>query len=285
MSSPLVSTAWLAERLDTPDLRILDCGVVMQTAADGSYGFVGAREAYDEAHVPGSVFVDVLGELAARDAALPMMMPSPDDFAATMAGYGVGEGTRAVIYDRSNHAWAARVWWMLRVCGFEEAAVLDGGWRKWTAEGRAVSAMPGTCSRTRFVPRFRPELIATREQVLASVGDADVALVNSLSPEEHRGTAPTRFPRAGRIAGSGNVYCESLIDPETCAYRPADELRALFGDIGALDAQRTITYCGAGIAASSDALALTLLGHERVAVYDGSLAEWTADPSLPMETG
>ena len=97
--------------------------------------------------------------------------------------------------------------------------------------------------------------------------------------------AATRFPRSGRIAGSTNVYCQSLIDPDTKAYLPADELRRLFGGAGALDASAVITYCGAGIAASSDALALTLLGVPEVAVYDGSLAEWTADATLPMETG
>ncbi len=283
--SPLVSTDWLAARLDEPSLRILDCSVVMRTAEDGSYSFVGGREEWTEGHVPGSIFVDVLGELAAKDNPLPMMMPEAEDFAAVMEGLGVGAGANVVLYDRSNHAWAARVWWMLRAMGFDAAAVLDGGWQKWSAEGRPSSIAVSVHPRARFEARPRSELIASREHVLASIGDAGVTIVNSLSPEEHRGAAKTRFPRSGRIAGSCNVYCQSLIDPDTKAYLPKAELRALFEQAGALNTNRAITYCGAGIAASSDALALTLLGIGDVSVYDGSLAEWTSDPTLPMETG
>lgn len=285
LPSPLVTTEWLAARLEQPSLRILDCSVVMRTTADGSYSFVAGRDEYARGHIPGSVFVDVLGELAATDNPLPLMMPAPETFAATMARYGVGTGTEVVLYDRSNHAWAARVWWMLRACSFDTATVLDGGWQKWEAEGRPVAATPGRYPRGEFTPRFRPELMATKERVRESLRRPDVAIVHSLSPEEYRGTAPTRFPRAGRIAGSKNVYCQSLIDPVTHAYRSKDELRQRFSDAGALDHTTAITYCGAGIAASCNALALTLLGVPNVAVYDGSLAEWTADPALPMETG
>jgi thiosulfate/3-mercaptopyruvate sulfurtransferase len=283
--TPLVGTDWLAANLERQDLRILDCSVVMRFAPDGSYSFVAGRDEYAQAHIPCAVFVDVLGELAATDTPLPMMMPKLVDFAATMERFGIGEGTEVVLYDRSNHAWAARVWWMLKVAGFDTAAVLDGGWQKWLAERRQTSTATGVYCRARFVPRPRRELLADKARVLASVGKPDVTIVNALSPEEHRGAAPTRFPRAGRIAGSRNVYCQTLIDPETKAYRPVGELRRLFEEAGALDNDRVITYCGAGIAASSDALALTLLGVPEVAVYDGSLAEWTVDPALPMETG
>jgi thiosulfate/3-mercaptopyruvate sulfurtransferase len=200
-----------------------------------------------------------------------------------MERHGVGEGTEVVLYDRGNHAWAARVWWMLRACGFEAARVLDGGWQKWTAERRPTSTTSEPRAPGTFVPRPRPELFATKDEVRAAIDSARVTLVNALSPEEHRGTATTRFPRKGRIAGSHNVYCQSLVDPDTKAYRQRDELAALFDRAGALGAECTIVYCGAGIAASSDALALTLLGVPNVAIYDGSLSEWTSDPTLPME--
>jgi len=284
LPSQLVNTDWLAAHLSDPRLRILDCSVVMRTA-DGSYSFVGGREEWDEAHIPGSVFVDVLNELAATDTPLPMMMPSPEAFAATLADYGVGTGTDVVLYDRSNHAWAARVWWMLRVCGFDSAAVLDGGWQKWAAEGRPTSAETTRYPRGDFVPQLRPGLLATKEQVLEALDEPGARIVNALSPEEHRGAAPTRFPRAGSIAGSCNVYCQTLVDPITKTYLPQPQLREIFARAGALDGERVITYCGAGIAASSDAFALTLLGVPQVAIYDGSLAEWTADPSSPMATG
>ncbi len=285
LPSQLVTTDWLAAHLGEPRLRVLDCSVVMRTAPDGSYSFASGHAEWEGAHIPGSAFVDVMAELAAKDSPLPLMMPPMDEFTAIMAGYGVGEGTDVVLYDRSNHAWAARVWWMLRAAGFDAAAVLDGGWQKWSAEGRPTSTETAVFPRGDFVSRPRPELIATKEQVLAAIDAPATRVVNALSPEAHRGTAPTRYPRAGRIAGSRNVYCETLVDPETKAYLPAAELRRRFSEAGALDRERVITYCGAGIAASSDAFALTLLGVEQVAVYDGSLSEWTADPSLPMETG
>jgi thiosulfate/3-mercaptopyruvate sulfurtransferase len=285
MSSPLVTTAWLAANLGRTDLRILDCAVTMRTHPDGTYGFVPGRDEWLAGHVPGSDFVDVMGELSAQTSPLPLMMPPAAEFAATMERYGVGVGTHVVLYDRGNHAWAARVWWMLRACGFDAAQVLDGGWQKWAAEGRPVSTAPATYARGTFAPHVRTELFATKDEVLAALGRPDVTLVNALSPEEHRGTAATRLPRSGRIPGSRNVFVQTLTDPDSKAYKTKTELEALFVAAGALGAQRTIVYCGAGIAASSDALALTLLGTPNVAVYDGSLSEWTADAALPMERG
>lgn len=283
LPTPLVTTAWLAENLHAEDLRIIDCSVVMRMADDGSYAFVPGAEEYRDGHVPGSVFVDVLTDLSARDHHLPMMMPPPDEFAATVGSLGIGDESRVVLYDRSNHAWAARVWWMLRYCGFDRAAVLNGGWHKWTAEGRPVSTHKMDYPPGRLTVRIRPGLFATKRDVLEAIRASDTCIINALSPETHSG-ATRHYPRAGRIAGSENVYCQSLVDPETHTYVSADVLRERFDSTSAFSAKRVITYCGAGIAASSDALALTVLGHRDVAVYDGSLAEWTSDPDAPMET-
>jgi thiosulfate/3-mercaptopyruvate sulfurtransferase len=282
LPSPLVETAWLDGHLSEPDLRILDCSVVMKATGDGNYVFVGGRDEYERGHIPGSVFVDVLTELAAKNDPRPAMMPPVEDFANTMAAFGVGEGTRVVLYDRSHHSWAARVWWMLRVCGFDAAAVLNGGWQKWISEGRRTSTVHATYPRGNFRLRPRPGLMATKQEVLDSLHAKGLRLVNALSPEEHRGET-ARFPRAGRIPGSACVYYQSLVDPQTHAYLPPEQLRERFEAVSAMSADKVITYCGAGIAASSDALALTLLGKKNVAVYDGSLMEWTADPALPME--
>ena len=134
-SGPLIDTDWLQEHLHDPDLRILDCSVSMQVT-DNEYHFISGRDEYDRGHIPGSVFVDVLNELCDQGHVLPLMMPPLDQIAQVMAVRGVANGTRVVLYDRSNHAWAARVWWLLRVCGFEDAAVLNGGWLKWRQEDR-----------------------------------------------------------------------------------------------------------------------------------------------------
>ncbi len=191
---------------------------------------------------------------------------------------------RVVLYDRFVNMWAARVWWMLRAFGFDAAAVLDGGWKKWTLEGRPVATDDGARPPRRFVARPRPALVADRAGVLAALGEG-ACVLNALTEEQHRGTGGVSYGRPGRIAGSANVPARDLVDPATHAYLPPEALRARFAATGALDAGRVITYCGGGIAASSDAFALALLGREDVAVYDASLSEWAADPSLPMETG
>ena len=244
-----------------------------------------AREDWAASHIPGSGFADLPGDLSDRDSKLRFMMPPADQFAAAMSSYGVGEGTRVVLYDRATSAWAARIWLMLRAFGFDNAAVLDGGWTKWTAEGRAVSSEPSSYPPANFEARPRPGMFVGREEVLAAVDDDASCIINALSEEQHRGETPAPYGRAGHIPSSVNVPSGSLVDPETNAYLPLETLRAQFEGVGAPGADRVITYCGGGIAASNDAFVLTLLGVENVAVYDGSLSEWAADPALPLVTG
>jgi thiosulfate/3-mercaptopyruvate sulfurtransferase len=174
---------------------------------------------------------------------------------------------------------------MLRAMGFDDAAVLDGGWKKWTAEGRPVSTVAPTYPRATFVARPRPGLIASKDDVLAAVGDGATCIVNALTPGQHSGDGGATYGRAGHIASSVNVSARDIIDRETGAYLSESVLRERFSAVGATSAGRVITYCGGGIAATSDALVLTLLGHENVAVYDGSLSEWARDLGLPMEVG
>jgi thiosulfate/3-mercaptopyruvate sulfurtransferase len=212
------------------------------------------------------------------------MAAPPEAFAAAMERAGVGEGTRVVIYDNEKHMWAARLWWMLRANGFDDAAVLDGGFDAWTAEGRTISTEDEPPAAARFVARPRADAFVTKEQVLAAIEDDDVVIVDALPPESYSGDRQL-YPRPGHITGACSVPMASLVDPATGRYRSPDRLEEQFRAVlGGARPRRVITYCGGGVAASSDAFALTMLGIDGVAVYDGSLLEWTADPALPMTT-
>lgn len=283
----LVSTDWLQQHLADPDLRILDSTVFLHRSADG--GLLvreSGRANWEAGHIPNSAFADLTVDLADPATNLPYMMPPAEQFAAVMERLGVGEGTRVVCYDAVSTMWAARLWWMLRSLGFEHAAVLDGGLKKWQAEGRSLSTEPAPVGpAARFVARSRPAAWAAKGDVLAALADGATCIVNALSPDQHRGEGPNSYGRPGHIPGSVNISAAYLLDPATNAYLPADRLHELFTETGALARDRVITYCGGGIAASSDAFILTLLGHEHVAVYDGSLSEWAVDPSLPLEVG
>ncbi|MEZ4502943.1 MAG: sulfurtransferase [Dehalococcoidia bacterium] len=281
---PLVSTDWLEAHLEDPDLRVLDCTVYLRRGDDGRTRSESGRETYLEGHIPGAGFADLPGDLSDRTSSLRFMMPPAEQFAEAMSSYGVGEGTRVVLYDRATNAWAARIWWMLRAFGFDDAAVLNGGWKKWTLEGRAVSTEAASAPPAQFVARPRAGLVADRNDVLRAIESGASCVVNALSEEQHRGDGPSTYGRAGHIPSSVNVPSGSLVDPVTNAYLPLDELRARFEAVGATKPP-VITYCGGGIAASSDAFVLTLLGVDQVAVYDGSMSEWAADPSLPLEVG
>jgi len=281
----LVETDWLAVHVDDPTLRVLECTTILHPRPEGGYRAESGRATWAAGHIPRSGFADLTDDLSDHASSLLYMMPPDEQMAAAMARLGVGEGTRVVLYDRAVNMWAARVWWMLRAVGFDDAAVLNGGWKKWTFEGRPTSTEPCAYPPARFVARPRPELFVGKGAVLAGLGQRATCILNALTEEQHRGTDGVTYGRPGRIAGSANVAARSLVDPKTHAYLPAHVLRERFAATGALEAERVITYCGGGIAASSDAFVLTLLGHDGVAVYDASLSEWAADPSLPMETG
>ena len=278
----LMDTGTLEQELGAPDLRVLDCTVFLQPRPEGGMEIHSGREHWEQGHIPGAVFADLPNDLSDKSQQLRFMMPPAEQFADAMSRYGVGDGTRVVLYDAAMNMWAARVWWMLRAFGFDDARVLDGGWKKWKLEGRPVSTEAPSYPPGNFVPRSRPGLMATKEDVQAAIESGSTCVVNALAEEQHRGETNV-YGRPGHIPGSANVPAMRIIDPETNAYLPLEELRTQFEGAGATSAGRVITYCGGGIAASSDAFVLTMLGHENVAVYDASLSEWAADPSLPME--
>ena len=285
----IVETDWLETHLDDPELRVFDCTVhlLFDDPPPGKpYRIRSGREDYDNGHIPGADFLDLQGELSDNASPLNFTLPSASDFAAAMARHGVGDGTRVVLYSTTHPQWATRVWWMLRAFGFDNAAVLNGGFQKWKAEGRTVStAAPEAAPAVHFTPKPRPSLFTGKDEVRNAIGAPSVCTINALAPELHRGEN-SRYGRPGRIPGSTNIPALALLDPANNTFRTADEAAALFEASGAASkTDRVIVYCGGGIAATVDAFLLHQLGYDNVAVYDDSMSQWAKDESLPIEVG
>ena len=278
---PLVEPAWVEEHLDDADLRILD--VTIQVKLKPFPRMRSGKREWKRAHVPGAAFVDLRKVCDPGSPARTFTMPDADWFSAAMGRLGIGDGTRVVLYDARESMWAARLWWMLRAFGFDAAAVMNGGWTAWQVEGRPVSSKPCAHRKATFTPASRPGLFVGKEEVLSAVDDPDTCIVCALGRRQYRGERREYGRRRGHIPGARNVSAWRILDRRTQRYRPRQELRELFGDV--LDAERIITYCGAGVAASSDAFVLHLLRHPNVAVYDGGFIEWSADRRLPLELG
>jgi len=273
----LVTAQWLSQHLDDPDLVVLDCTVRVDMEEGGGFRIVSGRADYDGGHIPSAGFADLMGDLSDGESPLRFAVPTPERFAAAMGALGVGDDSRVVLYDASGSAWAARVWWMLRWVGFDRAALLDGGLGAWTAEERPLSTEPANRPAKQLTPAPRPELIADRDEVFAAIDNSAVSLIDALPEASYRGEM-AMYDRPGHIPGASNVSAIALLD-ESGRYRPHDELAAMHdGDRNA----RAITYCGGGIAASSNAFIMTRLGFTDVAVYTASLQEWAADPANPM---
>jgi thiosulfate/3-mercaptopyruvate sulfurtransferase len=280
----IVETDWLANHLDDPGLRVLDCTVHIEF--DPEIKITSGKPDFLSAHIPGAQFVDVLTELSDPHQPVPLMGPDAKQFSSVMSTLGIEPGTRVVLYSAGIFYWATRVWWLLRTFGFDNAGILNGGWQKWHREGRPTET--GT-ARPRppgnFVVQEQRSLMASKQEVLDAIGNVGICTLNALPARQHEGTSGvSNYARRGHIKGSVNMPSDDLLDPATNEFLPAPELRRRFDSIGAFRGS-VITYCGGGIAASADAMALVMLGHPDVKLYDGSLFEWAADAHLPMETG
>lgn len=268
-----VPAAWLHAHLDDPSVVVVDATVHLSFDESGAQVEPG-RASYEQEHVPGAVFADQLNDLSDPDGEAPFAAVDSDRFAEVLGGLGVGDDHHVVVYDSVNGIWATRLWWQLGLEGFDRVSVLDGGLAAWKAAG--LDTAPGAETRppATFTARRRPERIRSTAEVEAAVEDPGVLLVNALDRED--------FER-GRIPGSVNVPFTELVEADG-RLRPVEELRELFESVGALDpGRRPVTYCGGGIAATAAALALAELGRGDVAVYDGSMNAWTADPDRPLE--
>jgi thiosulfate/3-mercaptopyruvate sulfurtransferase len=276
----LVDSAWLAANLDDPRLRIFDGSFTLPGVAPT------ARENYRRGHIPGAVFFDI-DDIAMPGTSLPHMIPSADLFAEKMAALGIGDGYRVVVYDGAGLSSAGRAWWMLRLFGHQEAAILDGGLPKWRAEGRPLSTETPHPTRRRFTAHFDPALIRNKTALVADLAARREQVVDARAVGRFDGSAPEPRSglRSGHIPGSRNLPYERLTDPETRQLRGAEELAALFAEVGVALDRPIVTSCGSGVTACALAFALHLIGHPGAAVYDGSWSEWGLPGDTPVETG
>lgn len=287
MSDILICANALAATLDDPRLCLLDASVELAAPEfDGDYRVESGHAGWLAGHIRGAHHADLLSDLADPQASFSFALPDPQRAQDALRKLGLHDDSLIVIYDRSDGFWAARLWWMLRSLGID-AAVLDGGLRAWIAagfalqQGESAESESGTLSTP---AKYREGFWIDRhdvEQVVA--GKADGALVCALSAALFDGSAVSRYARRGHIPGSRNLPARSLFDDDGRYRRGAALGEALAGLCQA--EPPLLLYCGGGISAAALALALTLAGETRVAIYDGSLQEWAAEPSLPLTTG
>jgi thiosulfate/3-mercaptopyruvate sulfurtransferase len=274
---PLVSTEWLAEHLSEPDLVVVDSSWHMP--ASGRRG----HDEYLISHIPGARFLDI-DEVADTANPAPHMLPSAADFAAAMERLGVGRDDRIVVYDNSPTRNAARGWFMLRHFGARHVAILDGGFQKWTAEGRPTESGEAAPREARFEAVERPEEIISKQQILS--GEVLTPLLDARGKGRFEGTEPD--PRAGvepgHIPGAYNLPFGSLYN-EDGTFKPLGELRRLFANAGIDPAHPFVASCGSGVTANSLIFAAYLLGNAGTKLYDGSWSEWGADPATPKALG
>lgn len=290
----IVTTNWLAGRLEDPKLRLVDATTFLKLpTGDGYYEVWSGKKAYEKEHIPGAVFADLVEDLSDPNAKYGFTVPPRNRFIEKVSELGVGDAdTYVVIYDRGAKVdspiiasdWASRLAWQLRYEGIENVAVLDGGLPKWLNEGRLVTTEPGSYPKANFTGERKSELFVSKEDVLKAIGDENVVIINSLNEATHNGEVNT-YGRPGHIPGSVNVFFGTHSDSTTKELYDDEKLREPFEKVGALDPnKKVITYCGGGIAATWNALILNKLGQNNVAVYDGSMTEWANDVSLPLET-
>ncbi len=245
-----------------------------------------ARADYDREHIPGAVFFDI-DDIAEPGTALPHMIPSADLFARKIGALGIGDGDRVVVYDSNGLNSAGRAWWMLRLFGHRDVALLDGGLPKWKAEGRPLdTAAPAPVPR-QFTARLDRALVRDKAALLANLATGGEQVLDARAAGRFDGTTPESRPglRSGHIPGSRNLPYEQVTDPATHQLRNAEELTRLFQMAGVALDRPIVTSCGSGVTACALAFALYLIGHPGAAVYDGSWSEWGRPGDTPVETG
>jgi thiosulfate/3-mercaptopyruvate sulfurtransferase len=281
VNQPLVSTEWLNEHLNDANVRIVDIRGHVAPATDPLPHYFNHQGDYLVSHIPGAVFVDWVNEITDPDDPRHAQIAKPERYAAVMSRIGITPDTLVVAYDDAEGMFAARLWWSLNYYGHNKVAVLDGGWKKWTAEGRPVTAELPMIAPTEFVARPNPAIYRNAQQVSAVLESAK--LLDLRTPGEFNGQA-SRAQRFGHIPGAANVPRQSLVHADGTMLAP-EELRLRFESLGVDDSTEVITYCNGGVSASYGFLALHIAGLKNIAMYDGSWKDWGNDESKPIVAG
>jgi thiosulfate/3-mercaptopyruvate sulfurtransferase len=281
MQSPyVVSTQWLAERLHAPDIAIIDASWHLPAAKrDAKTEFLAAR-------IPGAQFFDI-DEISDIATPLPHMLPRPEKFSSRMKKLGIGDGKKVIAYDTAGLFSAARAWWMFRIFGHDDVAVLDGGFPKWKAEGRPIDEdPPGRPQERHFSARFQSMMVRDKNDILSAVATGKAQIADARSPGRFTGAEPEPRPgiRSGHVPGAANVHYATLLEPDGTLKSP-DEIAKVFAAAGVDVKKPVITSCGSGITAAILTLGLTLVGAKDHALYDGSWSEWGAASDTPIATG
>ena len=283
----LAETSWLAAHLDDPSLRVVDMrGYVRTTERDGIQHaeYVGAREEYEQAHIPGAVYIDWTRDIVDLTDPVEAQVAPPQRFAEAMQRLGIGDEHLVVAYDAHPASqFATRLWWALNYYGHDHVVVLNGGLRKWQRENLPMTAAIPNYPAATFTPRVQPQLRATAEDVLSMLHKPGVALIDARESDQYTGAVRRNHGRAGHIPGALNVPREEIMDAATGTFRSNEELSQVFSATHVSPSEHVVAYCNGGVAATTVLFSLAMLGYPSLTNYDGSWNEWGARQDLPVE--
>lgn len=279
-TDPLVTTDWLAAHLNDPKVKVIDASFKMPGVLPLP------KDDFLKAHIPGAVFFDV-DAVSDHSSALPHMFPTADQFGRDVGALGVSNDDTIVVYDHGGWVAGPRAWWMFLSFGHRDVRVLDGGLKKWTAEGRPVESGAASPKPATFKASFDEKRVRSIQQMVANLSSKAEQVIDARAGTRFEGGVPEPRPglRAGHIPGSRNVPYSELFDAATGAMKPVDDLRKAFTSAGVDVAKPIVTSCGSGVSAGVLTLALYRLGVADTALYDGSWSEWGAADGPPIATG